>query len=244
MPLRFAPRWPWTLLTLAAMGAFLWLGSWQYQRGVARADQWRAFESAGPSQEAASAQLAELPRWTRVRVRGHWDAQRQFLLDNISHEGAPGYEVLTVLRLDDGGELLVNRGWVPFSGYRDRLPDVSIADADASADGADGGQQQLSGRLGMLPVAGLAAGRQPPATSGPWPRLTSFPEHAQLEAARGSALLGPVLLLDPDSGGGYLRQWRPPGVPPGRHFAYAAQWWMFAAAVLVLYLLLNLKRVR
>jgi cytochrome oxidase assembly protein ShyY1 len=168
-------------------------------------------------------------------VRGHWDGQRQFLLDNVSHDGAPGYEVLTVLRLEEGGELLVNRGWVPFSGYRDRLPDVSLPEATA---------QPITGRLGTLPVAGLASGRQPPAPEGPWPRVTSFPEHAELEVSRGSALLPHVLLLDPDSGDGYLRQWSPPGLSPERHFGYAFQWWMFAAAAFVLFVVLNLKRVR
>lgn len=243
MPLRFTPpRWPWTLLTLAAIAAFVWLGSWQYQRGVARAQQWSDFEAAGPVRNAGAAQLSALPRWSRVRVRGHWDGQRQFLLDNVSHAGAPGYEVLTVLQLEGGGELLVNRGWLAFTGYRDRLPDIAITPNADPASGAGAGQ--LTGRLGMLPVAGLASGRQPPATEGPWPRLTSFPTLADLEAARGSELLPHVLLLDPDSGAGYLRQWRPPGVPPQRHFGYAAQWWMFAAAALVLYLILNRKRAR
>jgi surfeit locus 1 family protein len=238
--LRFAPRWPWVLLTAMAIAAFVSLGFWQYHRGVARAQQWQAFEGAGDARDARAGELATLPRWARVRVRGHWEGQRQFLLDNISHEGAPGYEVLTVLRLEEGGELLVNRGWVPFSGYRDRLPDVSLVDGSAD----DGSVQVLVGRLGMLPVAGLAAGRQAPASQGPWPRVTSFPEHAELEAALGGTLLPPVLLLDPDSGAGYLRQWRPPGLAPERHFGYAAQWWMFAAAALVLLVVLNLKRVR
>jgi surfeit locus 1 family protein len=237
---RFAPRWTWTLLTALAIAAFVWLGFWQYHRGVARAQQWHAFEGATDVQDARAEQLTTLPRWARVRVRGLWDGQRQFLLDNISHDGAPGYEVLTVLQLQEGGELLVNRGWVPFSGYRDRLPEVSLVDAHA----AGGDVQVLTGRLGTLPVAGLAAGRQPPATEGPWPRLTSFPEHAELEAARGGALLPPVLLLDPDSGAGYVRQWRPPGLSPERHFGYAFQWWLFAVAALVLFVVLNRKRAR
>ncbi len=104
--------------------------------------------------------------------------------------------------------------------------------------------QVLTGRLGVLPVAGLAAGRQPPANEGPWPRLTSFPQHAELEASLGTSLLPPVLLLDPDSGAGYLREWRPPGLAPERHFGYAMQWWMFAAAALVLFVVLNRKRNR
>ena len=235
MPSRFAPRCRWTLLTVLAVAAFLWLGSWQYGRGVHRREQWQSFESSGAVQAADAAALRTLPRYTRVQVRGWWDRERQFLLDNISHDGAPGYEVLTVLKLDDGSRLLVNRGWVPFSGYRDRLPDIALAETEA-------GEQRLAGRLGDLPVGGLSSGRQPPATEGPWPRLTSFPAHEELERSHGTRLLAPVLLLDPDSGAGYLRQWRPPGVSPERHFGYALQWWLFAAVALGLYVLLNLKR--
>ena len=223
------------MLFRSAVAAFLWLGSWQYGRGEYRRAEWQAFESGGEVRRADAAALRALPRHTRVQVRGWWDRERQFLLDNRSHDGAPGYEVLTVLKLDDGSELLVNRGWLPFSGYRDRLPDISLADSEAAA-------QELTGRLGDLPAAGLESGRQAPATSGPWPRLTSFPAHEDLERARGGPLLPPVLLLDPDSGAGYLRQWQPAGVPPERHFGYALQWWMFAAAAFGLYVSLNLKR--
>ncbi|HXS30103.1 MAG TPA: SURF1 family protein, partial [Steroidobacteraceae bacterium] len=106
---------------------FVSLGFWQWHRGEHRSAQWAEFSRTDvPAVEASAASLERLERFTRVRVSGVLDPQRQFLLDNISHEGAPGYEVLTVLRLADGSHLLVNRGWLPFSGYRDRLPDVAF----------------------------------------------------------------------------------------------------------------------
>jgi surfeit locus 1 family protein len=177
--------------------------------------------------------LNSLPRFTHVFVRGEFDTERQFLLDNISHAGAPGYEVLSVLQLADGSGLLVNRGWVPFTGFRDRLPDIALAGE---------GAQRLAGRLADLPVAGIASGRQAPTATGSWPRVTSFPTHAQLQQALGMKLLAPVLLLDADSGPGYLRDWRPPGIPPERHYGYAVQWWAFALLALGLFVGLNLKR--
>lgn len=231
--MRFAPRWGWTVLTLLAIAAFLSLGSWQYGRGQRRVEQWRAFESVGPAVPADALAIPALPKYAHVEVHGTWKVSEQFLLDNISHDGAPGFEVLTALELPNGESLLVNRGWLPFSGYRDRLPDITLGET---------GEQRLRGRLGDLPVPGLARGRQPPAAEGPWPRLTSFPSHAELERALGAKLLAPVLLLDADSGAGYLRQWRPPGIPPERHFGYAFQWWMFAAIAFGLYVSLNLKR--
>lgn len=236
MPLRFAPRWYFTALTLAAVVLFVSLGSWQWHRGVSRRAVWQAFEQGtGEPVEATAASLGRLPRFARVRVTGQWDRDRQFLLDNISHAGRPGYEVLTALVLVDGSRLLVNRGWLPFGGYRDRLPDLAIA---------DGGAQTLTGQLSTLPAPGLAFGRQPPASDGPWPRLTTFPTRAELEGALGETLHEPVLLLDAGSGAGYLREWSPPGVAPDRHFSYAIQWWLFASVAFGLYVSLNLKRVK
>jgi surfeit locus 1 family protein len=235
LALRFAPRWHFILLTAVAVPAFIALGSWQWHRGQYRSALWEQFQRSDVEAiETNAANLAPLPAFTRVRVTGQLDAGHQFLLDNISHGGQPGYEVLTVLQLADGSRLLVNRGWLAFTGYRDRLPDIAL-DAPEPV--------RLSGRLHTLPVAGMAAGRQAPASSGPWPRVTSFPLHAELEASLGEKLLAPVLLLDADSGPGYLREWQAPGISPERNFSYAFQWWSFALLAVAMFVGLNLKRI-
>lgn len=234
MSWHFSPRWYNVLATAIAVPAFISLGFWQWGRGEHRREVWDAFEmAAAPAFEAAASELPRLPPYTRVRVAGRFDGARQFLLDNISHAGAPGYEVLTVLELAEGSRLLVNRGWVPFTGYRDRLPEVAVA---------GGAPLQLAGRIAALPVAGLASGQTPPATQGAWPRVTAFPDFAQLERAYGAPLLPVLLLLDADSGPGYLRDWQPPGVPPERNFGYAVQWWSFALLALAMFVGFNLKR--
>lgn len=234
MALRFAPRWYFLLLTVAAVASFVSLGFWQWGRGEWRSAQRHEFARSDVPAIAVTAEtLGRLPRYARVFVHGEFDSERQFLLDNISRDGRPGYEVLSVLQLPGGSRLLVNRGWIPFSGYRDQLPDVGLATS---------GTQRVEGRLSILPVAGMASGRQQPATDGSWPRRTSFPTHAQLEQALGTSLLAPVLLLDADSGPGYLRDWRPPGIPPERHYSYAVQWWAFALLALGLFAGLNLKK--
>jgi cytochrome oxidase assembly protein ShyY1 len=234
LALRFAPRWYWILLTVAAVPLFISLGFWQWHRGEYRRAQWDEFaRTDGPAVEANAAQLPRLARFTRVRVAGHFDDARQFLLDNISHGGAPGYEVLSVLALADGSRLLVNRGWVPFSGYREQLPDVRLEAAQETG---------LTGRVSTLPAMGLASGQVPPPMEGRWPRVTSFPSYEQLAASYGEKLLPVVLLLDANSAPGYLRDWRPPGLSPDRHFGYAVQWWSFALLALALFIGLNLKR--
>lgn len=235
MSLRFAPRWYWILITAAVVPLFIGLGFWQWHRGEHRRQVWEAFSRGDvDALDASVAQLPSLPQFTRVRLAGQYDAGRQFLLENISHGGAPGYEVLTPMRLVEGSHVLVDRGWVPFSGYREQLPQVAFDSADAPP--------AITGRVSMLPVPGLAAGRVPPRLDGPWPRVASFPDMAQLAEAYGETLLPVILLLDADSGPGYLRDWKPPGVSPERNFSYAIQWWSFAVLAVAMLIGLNLKK--
>ncbi len=63
----------------------------------------------------------------RLSVTGTLDGAHQFLLDNRSWRGTAGYEVLTPLRRPAARTLLVDRGWVPFTGSRRRLPDITLA---------------------------------------------------------------------------------------------------------------------
>ncbi len=216
-------------LTLAALllaALFVRLGLWQWHRGEQR-EAAAALFAAGAERvvELGRGDGRELPLWQRVSARGELDGAHQFLLDNRSYEGQPGYEVLTPLIRRDAVSLIIDRGWVPFTGRRERLPDVSLA---------AGAAVQVTGRLASLPSAGLALGRAPPSV-GAWPKLTSYPDMAQLASALGVALGPRILLLDPASPFGYVRAWHAPGLPPLRHFSYAVQWWTFAALTLALW---------
>jgi surfeit locus 1 family protein len=232
----FSPSWPMTLITVVLLGFFLKLGHWQWQKGEAKRDVWAEYERNAPAESIGPRRIAEVTRFAHVRIEGAFRPEHQFLLDNRSHEGKPGYEVLTPFRRAGGDVILVNRGWVPFSGYRDRLPDISMpATPDAS--------QTISGRVDELPAPGLASGRAPPDAQSAWPKLTSFPTQAELEQALGERIEARILLMDPEVPGGYVRSWKPPGLDPSRHFSYAIQWWGFALVLLVLYFGLNFRKV-
>jgi surfeit locus 1 family protein len=231
----FAPSWPMTLLTLILLVLFVSLGRWQWHRGEGKQALWDAYErSDAAAQVDAHIDFDTAARFKTVAIRGHFEPKRQFLLDNRSHAGMPGYEVLTPFVLENDHRILVNRGWIPFSGYRDRLPDVSLEDAAPTI---------VRGRLDELPTPGLASGRAPPQAGDSWPKLTSFPTHEELEAALRNRLARRILLLDPKMPNGYVREWSPPGMAPERHFSYAIQWWGFAAVLLVLYFGLNFRKV-
>jgi cytochrome oxidase assembly protein ShyY1 len=227
-----------TLLTVVLLAVFVSLGRWQWQRGADKQQLWEQFEHApAPAFSSHPPDFDAADRFSRVAFAARFEPEHQFLLDNRIHDGQPGYEVLTPALLNDGRRILVDRGWVPFGGYRDRLPDISLA---AST------EVRLSGRIEELPAAGLASGRAPPAADDPWPKVTSFPTHDELEHALGQKVARRILLLDADvrDAGDYVRQWSPPGLAPDRHFSYAIQWWGFAVVLLVLYFGLNFRKVK
>lgn len=232
-----------TVLTLVLLVLFISLGRWQWGRAEFKSAQQREFATGARQQQTlGDRSTQELARYTRLRVSGEWDVARQFLLDNRTRDGRAGYEVLTPLRLEDGRWLLVNRGWVPFSGYREALPDIAAALAGA------GGQITVAGVLDELPAAGLVGGRAPPAVEGSWPRVTAFPDSAELRAALASPtepaprLESRVLLLDEAESVGYVRGWKPFAKGPEQNWSYAIQWWGFAVLLMVLYVALNLKK--
>jgi len=231
----FAPSWPMTLLTLILLVLFISLGRWQWHRGEAKQAVWGEYQRDAAAEALGSRNFDSVSRFRRISLAGEFELSHQFLLDNRSHNGQPGWEVLTPFVLDDGRRILVNRGWIPFSGYRNKIPYVMMAAGEHTS---------ITGRIDELPSAGLASGHAAPFPAGDvWPKLTSFPTHEELEATSGKKLARQILLLDPQVPNGYVREWSPPGMAPDRHYSYAIQWWGFAAVLLVLYFGLNFRKV-
>ena len=120
---RFSPSWPLTVGAVLLCAVFIRLGFWQWGRGNARQAQWTEFSRGADEAVALDARgIDAVPRFQRVTVVGQFDVEHQFLLDNRSHDGRPGYEVLTPLDRPGGRIALVDRGWVPFTGSRDNSP--------------------------------------------------------------------------------------------------------------------------
>jgi surfeit locus 1 family protein len=232
---RWSASWFLTVLTLLAVLCFVRLGFWQWHRAQEKRAIAGAFEVGNATvTDLGSRSTDSLPRYTQVRARGRYDDAHQFLLENMSHDGLPGYQVLTPLLLADGRTLMVNRGWVPLSASRRDPPKVALDEAI--------GEVSPAGKLDALPVAGISLGHAAPDANAPWPRLTSFPVMADLSAALKQPLEARQLLLNADQPLGYVRDWHPTGLGPERHIAYAVQWWGFAVLAIGLYARLNWQR--
>ncbi len=107
----FAPSWFFTILTVLLCVAFFYLGRWQWGRGEMRQAEYDRF-AAGTERviPLGSRGIDQAMRFQRVSAVGPLDADHQFLLDNRSYQGCPGYEVLTPLQRPNGRTLLVDRG--------------------------------------------------------------------------------------------------------------------------------------
>ncbi len=226
----------WTvLLTLIAATLFSSLGIWQ----LGRAEEKRALFAAyalgagGTTIDGLGGADATEQRYQLVRLQGHYDAGHQVLLDNISHAGQSGYQVLTPF-ITAGGSVLVNRGWAPASGDRRRLPDVGVSDQP----------RLLTGRIDRLPRPALRLAADTVVSASPWPRRLLFPTVEEISAQTGYALRDFQLLLNPDEADGFVREWKPALMEPEKHIGYAIQWFGLAATVVFIFIILAWRHLR
>lgn len=235
---QFRPTlWP-TVATLILLPVLIALGIWQLQRAdykrMLLAEYHRATTLPPASLNAAVADgnLAGLPRYRHVQAQGHYDGRRQILLDDMQQGGQVGYQVVTPLVLQPGGQIvLVNRGFIARTPGVKTLPDVSVP----------AGTRSVEGILGILPVPGLRLGKVRVPQG--WPKLMLYPNHQTLAQLYGTQLLQPVLLLDAAQPDGFARDWRPNiGFPPVRHDAYALQWFALALALVIIWIVVNSRR--
>jgi surfeit locus 1 family protein len=205
---------------------FAGLCAWQISRGIEKLEQRDAFGA--PTSYANFYDGAEVRPYEALKASGHYDAAHQFLLDNIILESRYGYYVITPLVLaDDEPLLLVNRGWIEKAGLE---PDLDALDERLAL---PAGRVTAHGRVGGLPRAGMRMG-DPVTPSAQWPKFAVFPRLDDVAVALGREVQPFVLLLDPEEEHGFLRQWVPEEMGPGRHFGYALQWFAMGAVLAAL----------
>jgi surfeit locus 1 family protein len=222
------------LLAFAAL--FAALGTWQLRRAEASRATVAQFASgaAGDALASLPRELDDDTRFRRVEVDGAYVTEPQFLLDNMLHEGAAGYQVLTALRVPGVEErLLVNRGWVPAGPDRAVLPDVAV----------DAGARTVSGRVERLPQPGLRLGEEA-ADQGEPTVVLQYPTAAELARRLRAPVFDYELLLDASAEDGFVRDWRAPGLEPERHLSYAGQWWALGLSALAAAIVMAVKAMR
>lgn len=232
--LDFSPGlWP-TLITVLLLGLLLSLGFWQLDRANQKREILSEYE-AGPDstvfQLEATSGAVDTERYQFAVATGVYDNAHQFLLDNRTRSGYVGYEVLTPFVIRGSGvAVLVNRGWVPLTGDRSAVPDIGVGEEIRTVTG----RIKQPSRSFMLGEDDARVG---------WPYRIQAIDTARLSKEVGYSLLPLVLLLDSREVDGFDRDWRLFSFGPERNVGYAVQWFGLAMALLIIYLVVNTRKL-
>lgn len=232
--MQFKPRLIPTLATVCLLALFVHLGLWQSgkaQRRAAELAQYSARARLGPiaidARPVDPLQLQDAP----VTVRGQYEPQHQFFVDNRQENGQPGVHVITPLKIEGSeARILVNRGWVGWTQGRQTLPAVATPQ-------------------GVVQVSGVVA---VPVNK----KFFLMPEHAEVLPQLWSRLdvqrfarehaypVHEVVVLQSsaDAADGLVRHWPAPEDRVAMHQSYACQWFGIAGALLVFYTVASLRR--
>jgi surfeit locus 1 family protein len=230
----FAPTLFAAAITIAAVVVFVRLAFWQLGR-AAEKDALQVQYAAGQQSvvELTAANAATLTQYQRVSARGHYDSAHQILLDSMpSAMGQPGYRVVTPFELEQGGWVLVDRGWHRPGATRTDLPDVAVGESGRT----------VTGQLSVLPRPGVRLAAAP-GGGDQWPRVMNYPEQTSIEQALDRKVLAGLVLLDANQPDGYERVWQARvDMGSDRHLSYAVQWFGFALAAIALFVVLGFRR--
>jgi surfeit locus 1 family protein len=238
----FRPNLWMTLATLAVMALCFKAGLWQFDRAAqkqALQTQLSARLSEPPvalTDKLITGKITDLEDWRykRVKFAGVYDTRYQILLDNQVENTVAGYHVLTPMQVEGSNlYVLVNRGWIAVT--KDRKPPVVIAPP---------GRQEIEGDI-SLPAAKFFTLEAPPPADGKWLSTWQNLDLQRYIKSVPFAAAPYVVRLDAKSAaGGFVRNWPPPGERVSMHLGYAYQWFGFAVTLLVIYIVLNVKKIR
>lgn len=234
-----------TLAALIMMALCIKLGLWQYNKAqLKQALQTQLEKRLTEPAVALPEQITDIEPWRyrRVKFAGVYDARYQVLLDNQVENTVAGYHVLTPMQVE-GSKLyvLINRGWV-----------AGLPNRQAPVINTPQGRQEIEGDIGVPPPKFFTL-EAPPLSANlvkqkgqqawhdhVWQNLDmqrfaqSVPFATQPFEVR----------LDAQSkAGGFVRNWPLPGERITMHLGYAYQWFGFALTLLVIYIVLNVKKV-
>ncbi|MGB1309872.1 MAG: SURF1 family protein [Leucothrix sp.] len=212
------------------------LGLWQLDRADEKREIEKSVNAASQKSPLLLNDLGDIDVKGEVyrpaEMTGRFDSDRQYLWDNKTHQGRPGYHVLTPFLLDSGNAVMVNRGWVPMLGRRDQLPDVAVDKIKMTISGViknPSNAIQLAERLNQKGKA--------------YPHVFQAFETDVFASELGIKLLPVMIELATDEQHGYIRDWKPYFGKIEKHKGYALQWFIMSLIALFFYIKLNTKRV-
>lgn len=233
---RFRPTLLPTLVVIILFPILAGLGFWQLDRAEQKRviqAEYDARSQDAPVKIGPRLQDADMLRFRRVTTKGNYDRDYQVLIDNRVQAGQAGYYVITPLRIPGSDiRVLVNRGWIPLGASRQDLPKIETPTARLTIEG-----------VATVPSEDVFQLAEAPALTGQWQIVWQHMDMKRYVEAVPFPIQPVVILLDPASlAGGFDRQWTRLDAGIAIHHGYAFQWFMLAAALLVIWVVANLRK--
>ena len=219
-------------LIIATLVLLISLGFWQLDR----ADEKRAIEdqiasaNSGDVEFVTSVEFLKDKEYYHVRLQGSYIDDKQFIYDNQIVDQISGYYVLTPLVLKgDSKAVLINRGFIPWNGRRDKLADIDIADKLTKV------KVQISKPVKRMELKVSETTRDFPVLI----QALDLDEMSTIASLDFASVIG---LLNPESENGFVRQWEPYTGSIERHIGYAIQWFLMAFVLAFIGIRLAIKQ--
>jgi len=219
-------------LIIATLALLISLGFWQLDR----ADEKRAIEdqiasaNSGDVEFVTSVEFLEDKEYYHVRLQGSYIGDKQFIYDNQIVDQISGYYVLTPFILKGASKaVLINRGFIPWSGRRDKLANVDIGEKLTEA------KVQIS-----IPIKRMEL--KVSEITGDFPVLIQALNLDEMSTIASLDFASVIGLLNPESENGFVRQWEPYTGSIERHIGYAIQWFLMAFVLAFIGIRLAIKQ--
>jgi len=232
-------QWKITILVLIFLPALIYLGFWQLDRAEHKRKLLSFYEQ---QRQQAHTALAELDasgktKYKNVKIKGKYDIDHYWLLDNQPRQGKPGYEVIMPFYFDDAignnRTLLVNRGWIKAEVDRSRLPLI-----ETTAE-----QVVINGYLYPLTINAVIR-HSLSDLDVEWPKRVLQLDNQAAATALKKNIDTMMLRIDEDNVGSYVTQWPVINTQPAKHLGYAVQWFAMSIALVLLYAWLLFREIK
>jgi len=219
-------------LIVATLALLISLGFWQLDR----ANEKRAIEDQIANANSFDVELVTSVEFLKdreyyhVRLQGSYVGDKQFVYDNQIVDQVSGYYVLTPLVLKgDSKAVLINRGFIPWNGRRDKLADIDISEKLTEV------KVQISKPVKRMELEASEI-------AGEFPVLIQALDLDDMSTIAALDFINVVGLLSPESENGFVRQWEPYTGSIERHIGYAIQWFLMALVLAFIGIRLVLKQ--
>lgn len=224
-----------SIVTFALLYVMISLGLWQLDRADYKANLQTLIESKQGTQPIALSDISKNEEqwlYQPVFVSGTYDVTHQIYLDNQVHNMVAGFSIFTPLMISDNEAILVNRGWLPLGANRTDLPDINIRDDT----------HLISGLTTRPPSKGLVLSSNANIYD-KWPTILQYIDIQEIEKNLNYKLLPMVLLMNHESETPLKTLPIKINMRSEKHTAYAFQWYGLSIALLIIYIVVNTKKL-